>query len=820
MIKPLSKNIRLDFNCFLVFFITVSLLQAQEAVSKPKAQSSIPDIEKIYLHTDRSYYNLGESLWYKAYSVYAYNNVLFDHSNILYVELISPNSKIIARNKTRLEEGLGHGDFKLTDSIGVKAGTYQIRAYTNWNRNFDDDFIFKKEIEILDVFDKKNDVKYNLENKIKTENTLEKNEKAFKVQLFPEGGSLIEDVISDVAFKAVDNNGLPIAVRGQIYNSDDKLVTMLVSLHDGMGKFKLKPAKGETYYAIISTLSGDELKISIPKVKEQGYLLSTKKLDERKVLVVKTNQKTLENYQNKPVIITSKTRGITYFERELPVDKTTIYFELPKTTLQDGIAQVTLYDAVKRPQSERLIYIEKNEDLNITMSANKAIYKPKEQVVVNISSKTKAGEVMPASFSLSSIDLNGDTETKDLDSNISSYFLMESDIKGKVHNPGYYFDSSNPKRLDYLDLLLLTQGWRDFLWKEIPQIKGYRLPYKEEKGILVKGRVKQRSENKPLANSNISLTLFNKGKMNMLTSLSDANGRFNFENLVFMGKATMMINSRGEKGISKGVILLDSLSEPAMEVDFIKDSIPIYTPEVSVIRENMYRKNITFGITGETVLDEVEIIAKKKEENNIKSLYGAPDYSYVIDEKTQHFSSIYLLIQFSIPGVRVVNNTISFARNNGPAQIIVDGFPTEQGEIEFMQTDDIAKIESMNGPSAAIFGSQGANGAILIYTKEGASNRKTKTKKLPHSITKQIEGLYEARVFYSPNPNEEFFETENKSAIRNTLYWNPYIHPDETGDSKVSYYNSEVETNVKITLEGITVTGIPVVVKTNYMIEK
>ena len=125
---------------FLIIIVTSTSLFSQE---KP----SIPDIEKTYLHTDRSNYVVGESLWYKAYLVYAYNNLLFNHSSILYVELISPDSKIVACNKTKLVGGIGHGDFKLTKSNGVtKPGKYQIRAYTNWTRNFGNDFVYKKGI--------------------------------------------------------------------------------------------------------------------------------------------------------------------------------------------------------------------------------------------------------------------------------------------------------------------------------------------------------------------------------------------------------------------------------------------------------------------------------------------------------------------------------------------------------------------------------------------------------------------------------------------------------------------------------------------------
>ena len=122
-----NKNHRLL--CFLGIVLSFGSLQAQE-------KKTIPDVEKTYLHTDKSIYFMGEDLYYKAYNVHASNNLLYDNSNILYVELISADAKIIARNKTKMEMGLGHGDFKLADSLGVKPGVYQLRAYTNWNRNF------------------------------------------------------------------------------------------------------------------------------------------------------------------------------------------------------------------------------------------------------------------------------------------------------------------------------------------------------------------------------------------------------------------------------------------------------------------------------------------------------------------------------------------------------------------------------------------------------------------------------------------------------------------------------------------------------------
>jgi hypothetical protein len=238
-----------------------------------QVQKTIPDIEKIYLHTDRSSYFMGDDLWYKAYNVSAYNNLLFDNSNVLYVELISSDSKIIARNKTNLEMGLGSGDFQLVDSLGVKPGVYQIRAYTNWNRNFSDDFVFKKDIEIIDVFEvhSKPNKAQNTAVEVKNTENESSNQNKFTVNFFPEGGSLLENVTSIVGFKAVDNNGDPINIKGEIYDSDNELVNTFLSSHDGMGKFQMIPIEGKSYYAKIKTLTGTELLQELPKVAQQGF---------------------------------------------------------------------------------------------------------------------------------------------------------------------------------------------------------------------------------------------------------------------------------------------------------------------------------------------------------------------------------------------------------------------------------------------------------------------------------------------------------------------------------------------------------------------
>lgn len=807
----------------LVFFFSIPTINfAQQSTdSIAKTKTTPPEIEKVYLHTDNNYYTVGESLWYKAYSVYAYTNQLFDHSKILYVELLSPESKIISRNITNLEGGLGHGDFVLADSLGIKPGTYQLRAYTNWMRNYGDDFVFKKEIQIItpnkeNSIQAKDDTKTASKNK--KDNSKLENTAAVLVNFFPEGGSLVEDVISNVAFKATDSYGNPIEIKGTIFDANDKPIALFKSIHDGMGKFILQPEKNQKYYAKVTTPNNEEIKVSLPEAQKTGYTLSINKVDDKKVVTIKTNAATLNQNPDADLTLVCTTRGITYFEGTQPLKDTKLSFILPEENFPEGIAQITLYDKLSRPQSERLVYIEKNNDITVSLSTDKKQYIPKEKVNLNLSAKDKQGNPLIANFSIAATDTNGINENFDDTVNISSYFLMASDIKGKVHNPNYYFNNANPARLNHLDLLLLTQGWRDFVWKKFPNLNVNK-NFKVEKGITIAGKVENLIGTTAKENNQVQMLLLNNKATAMLNDTTDVNGKFEFKNIVFKGTATMLLNTKNQKGKNSGELVLDSIYNQPIAVDF-KALKPLNDEEnkITQIKTNIRNKNILFNIPEENQLRDVIITAKKKKEDTTESRYGFADFTYIPEEKGPRFSNIFMLLQIAIPNVTASANSVRFNRYSGPPIILVDGIETDMDLLSFISTDDIAKIEAIKGPGAAVFGTQGANGAILIYTKLGKGS--TTSRKVFHSIAMPVNGYQNTRFFYSPDYSKPNPLEKDKADIRNTLYWNPYIQPDEKGNATISYYNNEVDTTVNIDLEGITNNGIPIVVKSNYQIKK
>ncbi len=90
-------------------------------------QNELPS-EKIFLHLDRFNYSQGDTIWFKAYSWYGYDQIPDTISGILYVDLINAEGRVALRRKLLIQNGNSHGDFSLDSAI--TPGLYSLRAYT------------------------------------------------------------------------------------------------------------------------------------------------------------------------------------------------------------------------------------------------------------------------------------------------------------------------------------------------------------------------------------------------------------------------------------------------------------------------------------------------------------------------------------------------------------------------------------------------------------------------------------------------------------------------------------------------------------------
>ncbi len=783
---------------------------------------SVLTIEKVYIHTDRTYYYPGDDIWFKAYLIDASNRLLSNQSSNLHVELISPSSKIISSRVIRLDGGLGNGDFRLPNDL--KSGRYQLRAYTNFMRNYDDQLFFKKEIIVISSSDNKED--------FSNEVNFVKNK--IDISFFPEGGSLIDNVYSIVAFKAVNGMGKGCDVSGEIYSSTGEIVTPFKSTHLGMGSFFLNPVPGLSYYSIVKDTTGAVIKSEIPKSFPTGVTLSASINQNNELLITtRTNPKTLPLVLNHELLLNFSARKVTLKTVSFKIKSYTNSFTLPIDDLLDGIVMMTLSTMEGLPVSERLIYIQREQDFKFTIEPDKQVYKQHDSVVIRISSSIGSGIPQESLLSLSAVEKSFTDNTSQYPSTISSWFLLESDIRGPIEEPSYYFDTSNRNRMPDLDLLLLTQGWRDFEWKY--NNMSY---YPPEVGFTVSGRVRKYNINKPLEVSMVNIAILENKSSLITTAPVDSSGRFRLDGIDLTGEASLIVSAISKKGNPQGFVLLDSLKYTPEEVsDNLSRQILLPEENVTTFKQEFEIKETIrnkYKLSDTISVGEVSIIAKKTKDfqtmkvENSRILYGIPDNEIIITPQFMGYRNVFEILRGRVAGVIVsggVNATGGASYNirirgvnsinpfNSPL-VLIDGIKKSFDDLISLPVSTIDRIDVLKSAGEiGSFGVQGANGVISVITRTG--DIILPYQPVNHSANIKISGYDAARVFYSPQHLPSSVSAYEPD-LRTTLFWKPNIRLQSNKNLFLNYFNADNSSTIRVIIEGITTTGIPITARTEY----
>jgi hypothetical protein len=121
----------------------------------------------------------------------------------------------------------------------------------------------------------------------------------------------------------------------------------------------------------------------------------------------------------------------------------------------------------------------------------------RNKVALKLTSFLQNGKPTAADLSMSVYKVD---ELQSVDeSNIQNYLWLTSDLVGKVESPSSYFDFGDPRRVELMDNLMLTNGWRRFKWKNVLNEKNTGFEFLPElAGKIVTGRVIPNNNNLPL----------------------------------------------------------------------------------------------------------------------------------------------------------------------------------------------------------------------------------------------------------------------------------------------------------------------------------
>ena len=106
--------------------------------------------EEIYIHSDRKEYLSGEVIWFNIYLIDRQTFKPSSNSKIAYFELLNSQSRPVIQKRILLDKGFGPGQIILPDTLST--GSYTIRAYTSWMKNFLPENCFTHDIKIYNAF--------------------------------------------------------------------------------------------------------------------------------------------------------------------------------------------------------------------------------------------------------------------------------------------------------------------------------------------------------------------------------------------------------------------------------------------------------------------------------------------------------------------------------------------------------------------------------------------------------------------------------------------------------------------------------------------
>lgn len=775
--------------CLVLPFISDEFYQNKLTSYIVKNQS-----EKVYLHLDKPYYASGDQIWFKSYLESSSFHEPSDASKTLYVELFNSENRIIDSLILYIDKGTAHGNIDLDRNL--TSGKYLLRAYTNWMKNFNESFFFRKEFTVYNPSESDSTSSIR---QINLARTLQ------SIDFLPEGGDLIHNVSTKVAVRATDNIGKAIALSGKIYNNEDDLITELIIDSTGYGLFYMTPHFGKSYRVI--TKDGNEY--SLPQVAEKGTSIRvTNSFESEKIIVsvisegIDINNGTLVAHQRGGFLFSEKCKSSNSFS-----------LSLNKNELNPGIIHLTFFDRFNIPLSERLVFPVLPNTKKLELSLNKDSYNLREKVMLNI-------KAFDSLHSLSiTVNPKADIQVTPYSENIVSYFLLNSDLKGQIKHPAYYLMNSKAS-YKKLDLIMLTHGWSRFNWKDLLDDIEPEKKYYVEKGITIKGKLlNYYKEDEPIegiVTMRIPTISFDSTK-----GPSNEYGEFVIKDNLISDSSLVFIKAHGfrRNGKENRNVKIEISDQERPNENYVFENLGVLPINFNEKADLIDKINRAYFINSEiNILDEVvvEAIAPEiKYFNDRTQFYNNPSNRIHIDSLgDMTLYSVFDLLR-RVPGVTVTGNPpfqsarirdfVSLSGNSSPIYL-VDNIPVDLSFVQTLTIENIEFIDVLKGAKMAIFGSRGAPGAISIYTRRGINAKIFEENK--GYLTFIHPGYHKTKEFYSPN-----YETPEASNTipdyRTTIYWEPEIKFRQN-EATISFYTSDQDGQYDIRIEGLASDGKPI----------
>lgn len=740
--------------------------------------------EKIYLQTDKSTYMPNDIIWFRVHLVDALFLKQANASRYAYVELIDSVDKLIQRVKIRPDSiGCFHGQIQLDENL--TAGNYSLRTYTWFMQNQGEEYFHNKPIRIVTPQSEISGIE-NIPNP------------TFHVSFFPEGGNTPQSANIQMAFKAINTNGLSEDITGEIYDDQGQLFNTFQSLHLGMGSFRMYYTPGRKYYAVCTNKDGISKRFELPEPSTEA--ISLKMIWSKEHLRVALTQSPETQLPSRIQLI-AHIRGAVIYEQAWNEKQGYIVFE--RDFFPAGIVHFLLIDEKRNILSERLVFSSQSSTFaHTTVAFDKEDFDPREKISLKIKVTNEEQEPLASNFALSVVDKK--VVSIDTTSTIISTLLLTSELKGYIEAPMSYLQKDNRQAAQALDVLMMTQGWRRY---DIPALlRGEMkrdLSYPVETGETISGKASGVFSG--LSEGGISLLAVKDSVIGTAFVEPMEKGKFVFENLEYPEGSHYIIQALTKKGSRKVFLTMNPPAVfPGVSIPQPITDIQDLSQEETYLFDIYQQYKIEDGMRMYN-LDEVLVTAKKKPEPKTQSPYYSGSASQVVSseeiERWKLLSISDLLIR--IPGVSMRGGEVYY-RNERP-MFIIDNIPNDDFDHTLLDINDINDAFALPATSVyTIFGSRASGGAIVINTKKGFVEQN----KINSNIQTITAAGYQQPVeFYSPVYETKWQKEMEIHDLRTTIYWKPNVVTDETGTATVTFYSADLPSQYAVVIEGVSSMG-------------
>ena len=743
--------------------------------------------EKMYVHLDRPFYLIGETIWFKAYNLNGSSHRFLDLSKVAYLEVLDADNNALIQTKFALSDGKGNGSLLIPSTL--VSGVYKVRCYTNWMKNFNADYYYETSVSIVNPF-----VRFDPDR-------IAKEEEKYDLQFFPEGGHMVKNMESKVAFRAIGKDGLGINFNGALLNNQNDTVQTFSPQKNGIGFFMHTPQDGNSYKAVITDSKGRKYEYPLPAAEEQGYTMNVTDSTSNLIKIIVSGR--VNSDEPIYVYLLGHTRQTNHVAERKFLNKGRAVFLLDKNKLGEGVSHLTIFNEKTKPVCERLYFKRPQKQVSIEAELNKSFI-TREKVSMKLSAAV--ANAVPEMTNMSVAIYLSDSIRMQPQQDISSYLWLTSDLRGSVESPEYYFQNTSEETDQQLDNLMLTHGWRRFKWENVFVSQTAPADYLPEyDGHFINARILNKADNSPAKGIDVFLAALDV-PARLYAAQSDLNGNLMFEVRKFAGPKEMTLQTDQSHDSTYRFEIASPFSK-----QFSDAPLPPFYFDKTLENQLLTR---SINMQTANAFQPAVFAQHKPALRDSLAFFGVPDEKYMLDDFTR-FPTMEEVLREYVKGVlvrksqkefhfRMIDKLLPNTFYKTDPLILLDGIPVFDAD-KIMEFDPlkVKKIELMN--ARYYLGPATFTGIVSFSTYQSDL---AGFELDPRVLVMPYEGIQAEREFYAPK-----YDSGNAASripdFRNLLYWAPDVTTDAAGKALVEFYTSDQTGKFEVIIQGITSGGIP-----------